>query len=153
MTGVQASDADSLSSSAPISSTNTDSLLSVAPKDSVTSRDSVVARKAVKDSSFVPLKDRRIYGWHSDGALGFRRVTEMDTTMDRFYINNHPLRHTINLQTLGNLGSPSQSAIFADRANKTDFLFFRPYQNYYKSMGERPVLHLGVLRRWYPQQG
>lgn len=136
VTDVCASDADSLSSSAPIPPTNSDTLLSAAGKDSVSVRDSAVARKSVKDSSFVPLKDRQIYGWHSDGALGFRRVTEMDTTMDRFYINNHPLRHTVNLQTLGNLGSPSQSAIFADRVNKTDFLFFRPYQNYYQSMGD-----------------
>ncbi len=126
--GIASTSADSL----PQTIGASDSVLALSPKRA---KDSAKVKNALRDS-LLDLKNRRVYAWRSDGPIGYRRVTPLDTTMDRFYINNHALRKTINLQTLGNLGSPSQSAIFADRMNKTDFLFFRPYQAYYKSMDD-----------------
>ncbi|MBR4814360.1 MAG: hypothetical protein IKZ67_02750, partial [Paludibacteraceae bacterium] len=137
-----ASESDSLPALRSDSLAISDSLSSAVRKDSVSSADKASKAKAAKDSSLLALKNRPVYCWHSDGALGFRREADLDTTMDRFYINDPALRKTINLQTLGNLGSPSQSAIFADRTSKTNFLFFRPYQSYYKSMAD--VLHFNT---------
>lgn len=90
-------------------------------------------RRRVQDSIEA---NRRIYCWHADGPIGFKKVGGIDTAMAEFYINNKALRQTINLQTVGNLGSPSQSAIFVDRKNKTDFIFFQPYQLFYKPTDE-----------------
>ena len=131
-----ASDADSLSAQSADVVVNGDSLAAVLSMESkaLDLKSDSLRKKERQDSLTLERTNRQIYGWHSEGALGYRGEADMDTTMDRFYINNHALRRTINLQTLGNLGSPSQSAIFVDRLNKTNFLFFRPYQDFYTSM-------------------
>lgn len=90
-------------------------------------------RRRVRDSI---MANRSIYCWRSEGPIGFKTEGALDTSMAEFYINNHALKETVNLQTLGNLGSPSQSAIFADRYNKTDFIFFQPYQLFYRPIDE-----------------
>lgn len=97
--------------------------------------DSLKKAKAERDLKIADsLRNRSLYCWRADGPIGFRLETELDTSMNGFYVNNPALRKTINLQTLGNIGSPSQSMIFADRYDKTEFLFFQPYQLFYKSM-------------------
>ncbi len=133
---VGASDVDSLSAQSADIVVNGDSSAAVSSMESknLDLKSDSLRKKERQDSIALERSNRRIYGWHSEGALGYRREADMDTTMERFYINNHALRKTINLQTLGNLGSPSQSAIFVDRLNKTNFLFFRPYQDFYTSM-------------------
>ena len=138
--GVWASESDSLSVQHSDSLVIADSLSKTA--SSLSGEKFSLADSSSKYKKNDTLRNRQVYCWHSDGALGFRREAALDTTMDRFYINDPALRKTINLQTLGNLGSPSQSAIFADRMNKTNFLFFRPYQSYYKSMAD--VLHFNT---------
>lgn len=81
-------------------------------------------------------KQVSVYSWNYKGALANKEVAGLDTSMVEFYINNPAQKNTIALQTLGNMGSPAQSAIFADRQNKTDFIFFQPYQLYYKPSDE-----------------
>ncbi len=75
---------------------------------------------------------RDIVSWKYKGALTEKETAGLDTSMVEFYINNPAQKQTIALQTLGNLGSPAQSAIFMDRVGKTDFVFFKPFQIYYK---------------------
>ena len=65
----------------------------------------------------------RLYSWNYKGALAYKENAGLDTSMVEFYINNPAQKQTIALQTLGNLGSPSQSAIFMQRTNKTDYIF------------------------------
>jgi hypothetical protein len=77
-----------------------------------------------------------IYCWTYSDAIGTEQVGGIDTSMNDFYVNNKAFRETIALQYLGNLGSPAKSAIFLDRVNRTDFLFFQPYQLYYKPINE-----------------
>lgn len=81
-------------------------------------------------------KKRTIYSWRYSGQLAVKEDAGLDTSMFNFYVNNPALRKTISLQTLGTLGAPAQSAIFVDRENKTDFLFFQPFQIYYKPSNE-----------------
>lgn len=121
---------------------NADEQLSVS--DSTQSQISTKRRKSVRLEREIERRremdsiraTRRIYCWQSDGPVAYKKEGALDTSMVEFYINNHALKQTINLQTLGNLGSPSQSAIYADRRNKTNYLFFQPYQNYYRSVDE-----------------
>lgn len=137
LSGAYASD-DSLS----VAQTKADILVS-SPKDSVKAEKSRKKKReqSVRDSirrreMDSIIANRRIYCWYSDGPMGFKKEGGIDTAMAEFYINNKALKQTVTLQTLGNLGSPSQSAIFADRVNKTDYIFFQPYQMFYKSTDE-----------------
>ncbi len=129
--------------SLPVSEMTTDTLLS----SQENSRDKVTKTRRKKreqspDDSLRQVRldsikaNRRIFCWLSDGEVGFKKEGALDTSMSEFYVNNKALKQTVTLQTLGNLGSPSQSAIYADRANKTDFIFFQPYQMFYKSVDE-----------------
>ena len=86
----------------------------------------------------------RLYSWNYKGALAYKENAGLDTSMVEFYINNPAQKQTIALQTLGNLGSPSQSAIFMQRTNKTDYIFFQPYQMIYKSSED--VLYFNTRR-------
>ena len=81
-------------------------------------------------------KPKNIYCWTYSDDIGTEKEGGIDTSMNNFYVNNKALRETIALQYLGNLGSPAQSAIYIDRVNRTDYLFFRPYQIYYKPVNE-----------------
>lgn len=81
-------------------------------------------------------KTQNIYSWVYDGPLAEKKTAGIDTSMNQFYVNNPALRQTIALQYLGNMGSPAQSAIFADRKNRTDYIFFQPYQLYYTPSDE-----------------
>lgn len=92
-----------------------------------------LAKRRALDSLWA---NRHIYCWRSEGPVGYKTEGALDTSMAEFYVNNRALKQTVTLQTLGNLGSPSQSAIFADRSNKTDYIFFRPYQMFYRSIDE-----------------
>ena len=76
---------------------------------------------------------RTIFTWNYKGPLAFKEDVEIDSSMTNFYVNNPAYKRTIALQTLGNMGSPAQSAIFIDRKQRTDFIFFQPYQIYYRS--------------------
>ncbi len=83
-----------------------------------------------------PKETPNIYSWNYKGPLSVKEQAGIDTSMVEFYVGNPALRKTISLQSLGVLGSPAQSAIFKDRNKKTDFIFFQPYQIYYKPVDE-----------------
>jgi hypothetical protein len=74
--------------------------------------------------------------WVSSGLLGKVRQAELDTILTGFFISNPAEKKTIALEYLGNLGSPAQSKIYFDRKRKSDFLFFKPYEIYYRPSEE-----------------
>lgn len=80
-----------------------------------------------------PMADRRIVTWRIADVTGSKANVSLDTLIDGFIVTDPALKRTIGLQSLGAMGSPSQSMIFLDRARRSDFLFFRPYELYYSS--------------------
>lgn len=102
----------------------------------------VTSDSLVVDSTQIVGKEKKtrekseIYSWRYQGPLTDKQSAGIDTSMVEFYVNNPALRKTIALQTLGALGSPAQSAIFVDRVKKTDYIFFQPYQIYYRPSEE-----------------
>lgn len=76
-------------------------------------------------------KRQKTETWIASGKLGFIQQADLDTALNGFFITNPAEKKTISLQHLGNLGSPAQSQIYFDRQQKSDFLFFKPYEIYY----------------------
>jgi len=79
---------------------------------------------------------QRTESWIASGRLGMVKQAELDTVLNGFFITNPAEKKTIALEFLGNLGSPGRSKIFFDRQQKSDFLFFTPYEIYYTSPQE-----------------
>ena len=78
-----------------------------------------------------PLTERRIKTWIMSDVTGAVDSIPLDTLMDNYIVTDPALKRTIALQSLGAMGSPSQSMIFLDRSKRSDFSFFRPYELYY----------------------
>jgi hypothetical protein len=74
--------------------------------------------------------------WVASGLLGTVKSADLDTVLAGFFISNPAEKKTIALEYLGNLGSPAQSKIYFDRERKSDFLFFKPYEIYYRPSEE-----------------
>ena len=112
----------------------------MAKRKEVEAVDSLLVANDSPEASQIDLTEkcqrRSIYSWNFKGPLTEKTTAGLDTSMLEFYVNNPAYRKTISLQTLGALGSPAQSAIFSDRVKKTDYLFFQPYQIYYKPSDE-----------------
>lgn len=136
----------SLLFSLPLMARRKDSVVTITNGDSLpivstdTPQDSF---KAAKRKS-APKPKNNIYSWNYKGHLATKQNAGIDTSMNEFYVNHPALKKTIAIQSLGNLGSPTQSAIFADRINKTDFIFFQPYQIYYRPTDE--ILYFNTKR-------
>lgn len=127
--------------SMPIMARENDVIITASVEDSLSTAESDSTgskrKRKKKDSiSSSPEKNKNIFSWNYNGHLATKKDAGLDTSMVDFYINNPALRKTIAIQTLGTLGSPTQSAIFIDRQNKTDYIFFQPYQIYYKPTEE-----------------
>lgn len=136
----------SLLFSLPIMARRKDSVVTITNGDSlpIVSTDSPKdSHKAAKGKSVLKSKNS-IYSWNYKGHLATKQNAGIDTSMNEFYVNHPALKKTIAIQSLGNLGSPTQSAIFADRINKTDFIFFQPYQIYYRPTDE--ILYFNTKR-------
>lgn len=78
-----------------------------------------------------PETEKRIQTWRITDVTGAVANAPLDTLIDNYIVTDPALKRTIGLQSLGAMGSPSQSLIFSDRAKRSDFLFFHPYELYY----------------------
>ena len=75
--------------------------------------------------------------WRLEKTLGEKTAVNFDTTSLDFQNVAFPERlNTIAAEHLSNLGSPFQSKIFADRTEKSPFIFMRSWEQWYKSPEE-----------------
>ena len=97
---------------------NTD--MSMVPGDST--------NKESKDKKLVPVD---VYAWTIDETYGNRTPTYVDTLQHQF--QNANLSEGINghYSHLGNLGSPRINRIFLERKDNDEFIFLRPFDQFY----------------------
>lgn len=98
---------------------NTDMML--VPGDSTSEKDS-------KDKTIVPAE---VFAWTIDKTYGNRTLTYVDTLQHQF--QNANLSEGINghYSHLGNLGSPRINRIFLERQDNDEFIFLRPFDQFY----------------------
>lgn len=80
-----------------------------------------------------PLTDKRITTWRISDVTGSKENVALDTLIGDFTVTDPALKRTVGLQSLGAMGSPSQSMVFKDRVRRSEFLFFQPYELYYSA--------------------
>ncbi len=85
-----------------------------------------------------PKKDsiRHVKAWNVTENLGIIKPVDPDTSAVNF--QNTTTDHVYGIANAfgGNLGSPLEPKIYFDRVQKSDFLFLKPYNSYYKSVSD-----------------
>ncbi len=89
---------------------------------------SVFANQEQKDSIY-----HSIYAWNITEKLGNIIPVKVDTLAINFQQTTTDIPYGIANSFNGNIGSPLESKIYFNRTVKSDFLFLKPYSDYYLS--------------------
>ena len=75
-----------------------------------------------------------VAAWHISEDLGTMSPAVPDTLAADFQNTTTDHFYSIANAWNGNLGSPTEAKIYFDRTQKSEFLFLKPYNNYYQSV-------------------
>lgn len=94
----------------------------------MTPGDSTLDNKDKKENKFVPVDVR---AWNIDNVYGNRIDIAVDTTLHQFHNSNLSEGLNGHYNHLGNLGSPRINRIFMERTDNDEFIFLRPFSQFY----------------------
>ena len=84
-----------------------------------------------KDKKQKPVVPVDVYAWNIDKTYGNRTPTFVDTLQHQFQNANLSEGKNGHYSHLGNLGSPRINRIFMERQDDDEFIFLRPFDQFY----------------------